>query len=290
MTFLALKYCTYITLYRGNKLPPFYIGYSITKKVEEGYRGSVSSREYSDIWYAEQNQNPQLFKTKILTTHATREAAKTKETYFQLAFRVHRNPMYVNKHIQGIHFYPTEESIKKLSILNKGRKHTSEHITKNSLAHKGLLFWNDGIINKRSKISPGPNWQKGKLLSDQAKSLNSKKDKEKQFWNNGTIHVRVYKIPGEGWTRGMISHGKKWWTNGNEIIMSKESPGENWYPGNPKASESLRLRNIQRTGEKHPDYSEKMKGKLWWTNGVLNKRSKISPGIQWFRGRTIHPR
>jgi len=43
-------YCVYITIYRGNKLPPFYIGYSTPEKIKNGYRGSVSSRQYKNIW------------------------------------------------------------------------------------------------------------------------------------------------------------------------------------------------------------------------------------------------
>jgi hypothetical protein len=34
-------YCVYLTCYRGNKLPPFYIGYSTIEKVKDGYKGTV---------------------------------------------------------------------------------------------------------------------------------------------------------------------------------------------------------------------------------------------------------
>ena len=30
-------YCVYLTIYRGNKLPPFYIGYSSINKIKAGY-------------------------------------------------------------------------------------------------------------------------------------------------------------------------------------------------------------------------------------------------------------
>lgn len=44
-------YCTYITFYRGSKLPPFYIGHSTIKKVEKGYRGFTEehNRKISDF-------------------------------------------------------------------------------------------------------------------------------------------------------------------------------------------------------------------------------------------------
>lgn len=95
------KFCTYLTIYRGNLLPPFYIGYTSANKIRKGYRGTVTSSEYRDIWKKEQQQNPHLFVTIILTYHKTREEASIKETYFQKHFNVHINPLYTNKSIGG---------------------------------------------------------------------------------------------------------------------------------------------------------------------------------------------
>lgn len=70
----------------------------------------------------------------------------------------------------------------------KGHSKTKERNTKASesikavLANnpdkttKGKLWWNNGTINTRSKISPGPEWVKGKLPHN--KSYNSEKMKE----------------------------------------------------------------------------------------------------------------
>lgn len=90
-------YCTYITFYRGNKLPPFYIGSTFVEKVNNGYHGSVSSREYKPIWKSELKNNLHLFETKILTTHLTRADALEKENYFQVKLNAIRSPMYINK-------------------------------------------------------------------------------------------------------------------------------------------------------------------------------------------------
>ena len=46
-------YCTYLTIYSGNKLPTFYIGSTSVEKIEQGYRGSVSSKRYQSIWEKE---------------------------------------------------------------------------------------------------------------------------------------------------------------------------------------------------------------------------------------------
>jgi len=89
-------YCTYITFYRGNKLPPFYIGSSSVKRVFSGYHGSVSSMKYKKIWLLELKNNPHLFVTKILTTHNDRKSALEKELQLQIQLKVVKNPMYIN--------------------------------------------------------------------------------------------------------------------------------------------------------------------------------------------------
>lgn len=90
-------YCTYITLYSGNKLPPFYIGSTSVKKIKNGYRGSVSSIEYKKIWKEELLHNPSLFKTKIISTHDDRKSATEKELKLQLSVNAATSDMYINK-------------------------------------------------------------------------------------------------------------------------------------------------------------------------------------------------
>lgn len=92
-----MEYCTYLTIYKGTKMPMFYIGRSNIKSVQNGYRGSVSSKLYKQVWLNELEQNPQLFKTKILTTHATQKEAAEQEEYFHKKHQVHKNPLYINQ-------------------------------------------------------------------------------------------------------------------------------------------------------------------------------------------------
>ena len=89
-------YCTYLTVYFGSKLPPFYIGSTQVSRIESGYRGTVSSKKYKEIWKSELKQNPHLFKTKILTTHASRKDAICRELDFHKKLSVVRSPMYIN--------------------------------------------------------------------------------------------------------------------------------------------------------------------------------------------------
>lgn len=89
-------YCSYLTIYYGNKLPPFYIGSSSIERISNGYHGSVSSKEYHDIWVNELSNHPDLFKTKILKTFYTRKEAFESELKFQKYFKVVKNSMYIN--------------------------------------------------------------------------------------------------------------------------------------------------------------------------------------------------
>lgn len=89
-------YVIYLTAYRGNKLPPFYIGSTSLKRLQAGYVGSVASRRYSKIWEQERKQNPQLFSTKVISTRPTRKAATEREREIQLKMNVVKSSLYVN--------------------------------------------------------------------------------------------------------------------------------------------------------------------------------------------------
>ena len=122
-----LHYCVYLTIYRGNKLPPFYIGSTSVKKVNEGYRGSVDSEEYRVIWKSELTDNPHLFKTVVVSYAATRESAYDKEGTFHDRLNVVRSPLYVNRASASFRFD------------NTGKKMPSEQkmkISESSIGHK----------------------------------------------------------------------------------------------------------------------------------------------------------
>jgi len=90
-------YCTYLTIYSGNKLPPFYIGSTSVEKIEKGYRGTVCSKKYKQLWISEMKENPNLFKTKIITKHTTRKEALAKEEYFHRSLNVVKSTLYINQ-------------------------------------------------------------------------------------------------------------------------------------------------------------------------------------------------
>lgn len=132
-------YCTYITIYYGNKLPPFYIGSSTVSRINKGYRGSVASKEYKAIWKHETKTNKHLFKTVILTTHETSKEAVLKERFFHDALDVVHNPLYTNKGLAMPNGFETRDQRGKNNHMygktgkrhhRFGVKHTEESLQK----------------------------------------------------------------------------------------------------------------------------------------------------------------
>ena len=144
-------YCTYLTIYYGNKMPMFYIGYTLTIKYMNGfdaYHGSVSSRKYFQIWKQELKENPHLFKTRILTFHDTKEDALKTEIKFQKHNNADKNPLFINQSIGNVRFFNikglkhSEETKKKISEGRKGKGgnggslETLEKIRTSLMGHK----------------------------------------------------------------------------------------------------------------------------------------------------------
>lgn len=92
-------FCVYLTTYRGNKLPPFYVGSSSVVKVSTGYRGTVSSKRYRKTWLSELKLHPELFRTQIVSYFTNRREALATESRLQKKLRVVKSEMYINQSI-----------------------------------------------------------------------------------------------------------------------------------------------------------------------------------------------
>lgn len=97
-------YCTYLTIYTGNKLPPFYIGSSTVDRVNNGYHGSVQSVAYAKVWRYETRHNPHLFKTRIISTHKSHAESLKREHDLHTKLNVVENDLYTNKAVAFGHF------------------------------------------------------------------------------------------------------------------------------------------------------------------------------------------
>lgn len=144
-------YCVYLTTYRGNRLPPFYIGSKDTKSVNSGYRGSVTSKQHATTFREELRNNGHLFDTKIISTHPTREEAYLAERRIHTVLQVHTNPLYINKTI----------AYSPIGISNKGRKFTEEH--RRHMSESMKMKWANGHPNKGRKTKPASDERKAKI-------------------------------------------------------------------------------------------------------------------------------
>jgi hypothetical protein len=138
-------YCTYITFYRGNQLPPFYIGYTTTKNISRGYSGSVSSRRYKSIWKQEREDNPHLFRTVVLRTFNTREEALEHEDRLLRGLLVHKNDLYINMHIAGKYFTPgplymTPEELSARAKKGAQSQTPEQHSARTKKAQQSMTF------------------------------------------------------------------------------------------------------------------------------------------------------
>ena len=124
-----MEYCVYLVTYKGNKLPPFYIGSTSVKKIQEGYMGSVSSKKYSYLYRKELKANPSLFKIKIISLCKTRRDALHKECKFQKHLDVVNSPMYINQSFASENGYAGMNTSGKLNGFF-GKKHKEETLTK----------------------------------------------------------------------------------------------------------------------------------------------------------------
>jgi hypothetical protein len=90
--------CVYLTIYSGNKMPPYYIGSTITDNViNKNYYGSVSSKKYKTIWSSERKNNPHLFDILILSEHTTRSDAHVEGLRLKILKDVVESPDFINQ-------------------------------------------------------------------------------------------------------------------------------------------------------------------------------------------------
>ena len=154
-------YCVYITFYKGNKLPPFYIGSSTVKRIEKGYRGSVASTRYKTMWKYELEANPHLFKTSIISRHKNRNDALTRELIIQESLGVVRNPLYCNLSTARENGFFGRDVSGKLNPMygkehpNRGKKYDDDY--KKKLAASVSNSWTDERKAEWSKRISGEN-------------------------------------------------------------------------------------------------------------------------------------
>jgi hypothetical protein len=125
------KYCTYITVINHNDLPFIYIGSGNTENVISGkYHGSVSSKQYKEIFNIIKSDKSKVCST-IINTFSTREEAYSDEIKIHSFYDVARQPIFLNKSRQLTNKFSVEgldRSGEKNSFY--GKKHSAESLAK----------------------------------------------------------------------------------------------------------------------------------------------------------------
>jgi len=163
------KYVTYITYYKGDLLPPFYIGSTNSEKISKGYNGSIVSKKWSTIYKKEQKENKHLFRTKILSYHETREEALEEELRLQKKHNVVKNEKYFNESYASINGMFGRDVTGSLNP-NYGNKYSEE-------------FKN--IISERTKV----NTPRGNKVNTAIKVNIYNKDSKLQYECYGNFQV-----------------------------------------------------------------------------------------------------
>lgn len=181
-------YCVYLIAYNGNKLPKYYVGSSSIKKIQNGYKGSVSSKEWKLLWKFEIKEHPELFNVSIISEHKTRIEALNAELQYQLKHNVVDSKDWINKSLsQPNGFFGMNVSGKNNPMYGKsriGEKHKGGHNISNSL--KQFYLTQNGLKLKQKNShrmlgKNNPMWQK------QHTNEFKKKQSERMSGNNNPM-------------------------------------------------------------------------------------------------------
>lgn len=134
-------YVVYLTTYRGNLLPPFYIGSSSKRKVDAGYGGSVVSQQFKKLWEVARREEPELFRTVVISEHKTRKEALDAERALHLKLDVVASELFINMAIAGVYRHTakhTDETKSKMRAAHALRPPISDETrAKLAAAHQG---------------------------------------------------------------------------------------------------------------------------------------------------------
>lgn len=250
-------FVSYLTIYSGDKLPPFYIGSSFIENVlENNYHGSVSSLKYKSIYDLELIENPELFDTIILSEFKTRKEATANELYWQRRHKVVENPLFFNM------AYATVDGFFGKDIL-KDTIHS--YNPKTGQTYRGFYI-PDGFIKGRPDIKGRKQYNNGietrTFFEDEVPDgwVLGRKDIKGRSWYNNGVKSKMYfsnEVP-PGWIKGRLDNttlGKKWFNDGvKSKLFFEGSEPSGWKLGN--------LNNIQFFGTR------------LYTNGIELKQFK----------------
>lgn len=255
-------------MYCGDKLPPKYIGSSTIKKLENGYRGSVSSKKYKTIFNSELNTNPSLFNYEILYSFETRKEALIMERELHLEFDVVKSNEFFNMSIAqpngyfgmdvsgennpGYGRYKSDGEKKKISEALKGHKRTLESISKQIRNMSGDNHWNYGNHLTKTTKEKISSQLKGRISHMKGKSYNDVYSDEK-----------ILSIKSKISEANSGTYEEKYGIEKAKILKDTLSE-KNSGIGNPNYNNGYKISGTKHFfyGKKRPDISELMRNRV----------------------------
>jgi len=180
-------YVTYLTVYSGEKLPPYYIGSTTQEKIANGYCGSVVSKRFSETFKTEQKENGNLFNVVILSEHNSRNEALEMELFLHRFFDVVRSKFFFNESYACIDgcFGRNVAGVNNPMFGKKQTENTKELIS-NKRGHNKRYDATD----KHRKITSETH--KGKIVSDETRKKLSEAKIGKYLGENGSFYGRKH--------------------------------------------------------------------------------------------------
>ena len=159
-----------------------YVGKHSTDDPYDDYFGSFHDSSFNPVG------------KHVLGMYKTPQGATRGEIMWQRVLHVVEDPHYVNRAYQTAIGFDTT-----------GRKRPKEETAPGGLAMKGMLVWNNGVAESRSKTCPGPEWVRGKLpFTDKHRQRISEVVSSLLWWNNGSEETRSQTQPGLNWVEGRL--------------------------------------------------------------------------------------
>jgi hypothetical protein len=145
-------------------------------------------------------------------------------------------------------------------------------------------WFTNGKNNILGKYCPIGYWAGRTYIETENYKKLYQKQKQRKWYNNGSVSIHVDICPGSNWKKGRLSSetknwngkslkGKLWWNNGSENLRGITPPDNSWVQGRLKFYHQAK--RLPHSEERKKIQSEKIKGRKWYNNGVVEIMSHI---------------
>jgi hypothetical protein len=244
-------YCTYLTVIIHEDLPFMYIGKGKTKDVLSGrYKGSVSSKQYRDIFNKLKKESPHLIHSVIINQFETNEEAIAEEIKLHAMYDVARCPVFMNKSNQTATGCDFAYGLKGEKNGMFGKKHSDE--TKKLMKGKNnAMFGKTHSDETKERMSEAKKGENNAMFGKTG-------EHHPMFGKTGEHHPMFGKTHSDE-TKERMSEAKKGIPQPNISKAKKGIP----QPNISKAKKGIPQPNISKAkkGIPQPNLSKALKGK-----------------------------